>query len=271
MEDNIQVKEEQAQLVVSRAEDIDNQAAMTTMWNLNNALINEINQINKIYSSKHGMFASVPIICKGIDCAYADVCLVSQAQRRLGQRCPMEIGAVVSRYDYWCKHFGIDIIEDAIPDKDLVDASLIRDLVNIEVQMMRAENKVAISGDFMTETLADIDKKCKPYYEMIVSPESQFLLTLQDKKIKILNQLNATRKDKANDKARNTSPSETAIKIFQEMQAAVKSKNIIDIDDIDFDEIETVTDDSIETNEVGTMLEPEEQSEDVSLESLDKE
>jgi hypothetical protein len=102
--------------------------------------------------------------------------------------------------------------------------------------MMRVENKIAMSGDFMARVLLDIDKKCKPYWGQDVSPESQFLLTLQDKKIKILNQLNSTRKDKAADKNRSTSPSEAAIKIFQEMQKAIKSKEIIDVDDISFEE-----------------------------------
>ena len=155
----------------------------TAMWGMSTALIQEIINMNKVYSSKHGLFASVPIICKNQDCVYKNVCMVSPSQRIVGHRCPMEISAIMSRYELWCRHFGLDTSTDVIDTKDLVDATLIKDLVNVEIQMIRAENKIALSGDFMADTLLDIDKKCKPYFGKDISPEVSFLMTLQDKKI----------------------------------------------------------------------------------------
>lgn len=205
----------------------------TAMWGIDPMVIKEISNMNRVYASKHGMFASVPIICKGPDCAYKDICMVSQAQRIVGHRCPMEIAAILSRYEQWCAHFEINTVQDVIDSKDLVDATLIKDLVNIEVQMLRVENKIALNGDFMADTLLDIDKKCQPYFGKIVSAETEFLMTLQDRKIKILNQLNATRKDKAADK-RKESASDTAIKIFQQVKELEKAQQIINISDIEF-------------------------------------
>lgn len=208
----------------------------SAMWGISPALIQEISNMNRIYASKHGMFASVPIICREKDCAYKNVCMVSPASRKLGQRCPMEIAAILSRYEQWCMHFDIDTSGDVIEPKDLVDATLIRDLVNVEIQMLRAENKIALNGDFMAQTLLDIDKKCQPYFGQIVSPETEFLMTLQDKKIKILNQLNSTRKDKAADK-RKADGSEAAIRIFQEIrEMAGKKQQAINISDMEFTE-----------------------------------
>lgn len=214
-----------------------NAEVTAAMWGMgvNSATIWEISNMNKIYSSKHGMFASVPIICRVDDCAYKDVCMVTPAQRKLGQRCPMEIAAILSRYEQWCAHFEINTSNDVIAAEDLVDATLIKDLVNIEVQILRAENKIALNGDFMADILLDIDKKCQPYFGKIVAPETEFLMTLQDKKIKILNQLNATRKDKAADK-RKESASDTAIKIFQQVKELEKAQKIINITDIEFDD-----------------------------------
>lgn len=222
----------------------------TAMWGLQPALIQEISNMNRVYASKHGMFASVPIICRGQDCAYKDVCMVSQQQRVVGQRCPMEIAAILSRYEQWCMHFEIDTSQNIIDPADLVDATLIKDLVNIEVQMMRAENKVALNGDFMATTLLDIDKKCNPYFGSIVSPEVEFLQTLQDKKIKILNQLNATRKDKASDKSK-ANGSEAAIKIFQQVQSMVRGQNSnINVTELEFDESGEI----IDASEVETLV-----------------
>lgn len=225
----------------------------SAIFGLQPALIQEISNMNRVYASKHGMFASIPIICRGPDCAYKDVCLVSVAQRTVGTRCPMEIAAILSRYEQWCAHFEIDTSQDTIDPKDLVDATLIKDLVNIEVQMMRAENKVALNGDFMADTLLDIDKKCNPYFGKIVSPEVEFLMGLQDKKIKILNQLNSTRKDKANDKNR-TQASEMAIRIFQQAQELEKSRRIINVSDVQFDDVgEVIEIEPHEITEGGTI------------------
>ena len=226
----------------------------TAMWGISSAVIKEIGNMNRVYSSKHGMFASVPIICKGPDCAYKDVCMVSQAQRIVGQRCPMEIAAILSRYEQWCMHFEINTSNDVIDAKDLVDATLIKDLVNIEVQILRAENKIALNGDFMADTLLDVDKKCQPYFGKIVAPETEFLMTLQDRKIKILNQLNATRKDKAADK-RKESASDAAIEIFQKVKELERNQQVINISDLDFDDAGEVIE-VTETSEVQTVLNP---------------
>jgi len=210
---------------------------LAAMWGLNKEKTKQISNISRVYFTKHGMFASVPILCRGQDCAYKDVCMVDPSERTVGCRCPMEIAALVTRFNQWCQHFNINIEGETIAAKDLVDASLIKDLVDIEIQILRVENKIALSGDFMSETLIEVDKKCNAYYGNVVTPESEFLITLQDKKIKLLNQLNATRKDKAVDKRKETA-SDEAVRIFQQMQELQKkhNKSTCDIMDIEFDD-----------------------------------
>lgn len=224
-----QLKEQQEVMQLNKSNEI-----IKEIWRLSEKNIDEVKKTNRIYGSQYGMFASIPIICRVEECKYKDVCLIDKDKREKGIRCPMEISAILSRYVQWCSHFGIDIKTDILSKEDLVDATLIKDLVNVEIQMMRAENKIAISGDFITETLVDIDRKCKPYFGDTVSPETNFLMVLQDKKIKILNQLNATRKDKAKDM--KSSPSEEAIKIFQQIKELEREKNTITISDINFEE-----------------------------------
>ena len=104
----------------------------------------------------------------------------------------------------------------------------------------------------MADTLLDIDKKCKPYFGKIVAPETEFLMTLQDKKIKILNQLNATRKDKAADK-RKESASDAAIEIFQKVKELERKQQVINISDLNFDESGEVIKE-VETSEIETTI-----------------
>lgn len=155
---------------------------LAAMWGLTPTKTKQVSNISKVYFTKHGMFASIPILCRGVDCAYKDVCMVDPSERTVGSRCPMEIAALITRFNQWCQHFGINIDGEAIESKDLVDATLIKDLVNIEIQILRAENKIALSGDFMGETIIEVDKKCNAYYGTVITPESEFLMTLQDKK-----------------------------------------------------------------------------------------
>ena len=235
--------------------------------------ITNIKNMGTVFSSPYGMFRSVPILCREDKCAYADVCMVPLADRIKGQRCPMEVAAILSRFMQYCDHFGISIVDNVIAPKDLVDATLIKDLVTLEVQQMRGENKIAISGDFMARTVIDIDRQNKAYYGNIVAPEAEHLLNIQQKKEKILNQLNATRKDKAQDK-RALSPSEEAVKLFQKIKEMESGKKVngISISDVEFDDNGNIIEDGVIKEPVQEEP-PEEQKEtkDNSTSTLPKE
>lgn len=184
----------------------------------------------KNFSMSHGMFAGVPIICKDATCPYQSVCMIDQNDRVVGMRCPMEAAAIVERFNSWCRHFEIKIENGKIKDMDLADVSLIKDLVDLEVQILRAENRIALNGDFIGKTIVEIDNKGKVYRENTVTPEAEYKLTLLEKKYKVLQLLNATRKDKAKDLKVNN-PSSKALDIFNKINEKL---NNISIDDIDF-------------------------------------
>lgn len=122
-----------------------------------------------------------------------------------------------------------------VSEGDLVDASLIRDLVENEIQLLRAENKIAISGDFIGQTVSSVDQRGNAYYENAVTPEAQYKLQLQDKRYKLLNLLNSTRKDKASE-TKQLTPSEEALSVFKKIneQIAKASHSMPSLDQIDF-------------------------------------
>lgn len=177
----------------------------------------------------HGMFASVPMICKDVLCPYQQTCTVDPKDRIAGSRCPAEAGAIVERFNSWCRHFGVDISDGVIKDEDLADATLIKDLVENEIQTLRAENRIAMRGDFIGQTLAEIDRKCNAYYEEAVTPEAEYKLTLMDKRYKILQLLNATRKDKVKQLQMNE-PSTQTLNILNKISAKLEDVNLDEID-----------------------------------------
>lgn len=221
-------------------EDLSNKSSneiISSVWKVNPNIAKEITNINKVYSSKLGLFASIPMICKADDCQFKDVCMVNHNERIEGRRCPMEIAAILSRFEMWCSHFNIDTSMDFIDPKDIVDVSLIKDLVNIEVQIIRAENKIALNGDFMQTVLVEVDKHCNAYYSEDIHPATKFIMDLQNRKDRILNQLHSTRKDLAGDMKKN-SPTDDAIKLFKQIREIEKSSDSfknMDITDVEFD------------------------------------
>lgn len=208
---------------------------MENTWGMPTALAAVAQNAQGLYKIKHGMFASVPILCKADQCPYKETCRIDPSFRISGQRCPQEAGAIMARYEQWCRHFKINFEGDAVSDGDLVDVSLIRDLVENEIQILRAENKIAISGDFIGRTISSIDQRGNVYYEDAVTPEAQYKLQLQDKRYKLLNLLNSTRKDKASDMKQLT-PSEEALSIFRKIneQIGQASNAMPSLDSIDF-------------------------------------
>lgn len=198
---------------------------LQSIWGISTPVANAASNTSELYKIKHGMFASVPIICKADDCPYKEVCSLDQQYRIPGQRCPMEASAIVARFEMWCKTFEIDLSGIYIKDEDLVDVSLIRDLIENEIQTIRAENRIALNADFIGKTIGEIDNKGKVYYEDTVTPEVEFKYQLQDKRYKIFNLLNSTRKDKIDKKT--VTPSEKAVSIFKKVSGMIE-----DIDDL---------------------------------------
>lgn len=193
-----------------------------SVWGVNPKLAERT--VNKI-RMKHGMFASVPLICKGKRCPYIDVCSLEEDELIVGTRCPMEAGAIVERFKSWCEHFAIDTEGEFIKSEDLADVSLIKDLVENEIQIIRAENKIALSGDFLALTIVDVDKRCDEHTEFTVSPEVKFKMELQDKRYKIMQLLNATRKDKMKEKNLDNTEGSKGLAIFNKINEQLANLN----------------------------------------------
>lgn len=205
------------------------------VFGLSSSQMTEVTKAANVFNMSHGMFAAVPLVCRADKCPYKDVCTVSLPNRIIAQRCPMETGAVIGRFDYWCRHFGVEVENGLIGSMDAADASLIRDLVDLEIQILRASNKIAMSGDFIGMTIADVDRTGKEHLEETISPAAQFKMQLMDKMHKVLQLLNATRKDKVNELKVSDHPSVKTATLINKMQEMLKDKDLDDIDVIDID------------------------------------
>ena len=168
--------------------------ALNSLWNVSRENHEVIAASYQSFGTEFGLYASIPMLCKGENCIYAT--LYPELHGELtqpGERCPVEIAIILSKYDQYIKDLEID-------PEDAVDMSILRDVIDYDVQIVRAENKTAIEGDFVKDVVVGISQTGVEIYQEQITQASEYKQKIQTARNKALNLLNSTRKDKAGEK-----------------------------------------------------------------------
>lgn len=140
--------------------------------------------------TKTSMFSSIPMTCEAIKCVFASTCpLMKENLAPRGNPCPIEM-SIVSQFTY-------DYMEQLdVNPENLVEVSMVRDLVDQEVQYIR-KTKLLAKEHFIQENVIGVDQDGQP----ILKKELHLAVELEDKLHKrrkdLRNQLLATREAKA--------------------------------------------------------------------------
>ena len=194
-------------------------------WKVSKKGMSALKQAVGMNYAKHSMYSSIPMLCQGVKCPYASVCpLIDMDQQPDGERCPLEIAMILKRYDEYCSEFRID-------ETNIVDMSLVKDLIDFDVQVFRAENRMAVDGDFIEEVVVSVTDKGETITNPQISKASEYKERIMSKKHKVLELMNSTRKDKAGDKLTvQLDPSSYASQLMQQMNTMSSSKKVIEAD-----------------------------------------
>lgn len=140
--------------------------------------------------TRTSMFSSIPMNCEATKCVFADTCpLLKENLAPKGNPCPIEMSIVAQ--------FTADYMDqlDVLPD-NLIEVSMIRDLVDQEVQYIR-KTKLLAKEHFIQENVVGIDESGQP----ILKKELHLAVELEDRLHKrrkeLRNQLMATREAKS--------------------------------------------------------------------------
>lgn len=199
-------------------------------WKISDKGMAAVNLAARMASTKHGLYASIPMLCKAEACPYADVCpLVSIDMAPLGERCPLEIARILKKFDDYTEDLRIDPTNGSV-----IDLTLVKDLIDLDIQIIRADNKLAIDGDFIQDVVVGISEATG---EAITTPAIHKAVEYKDKLLKkrheVLRLLHSTRQDKAGDKLTVTlDPSTYAAQLMQQA-AELKKRKIINQDEDD--------------------------------------
>jgi hypothetical protein len=140
--------------------------------------------------TRTSMFSSIPMNCEGSKCIFASTCpLLKENLAPKGSPCPIEMSIVAQ--------FTAEYMEqlDVVPE-NLVEVSMVRDLVDQEVQYIR-KTKLLAKEHFIQENIVGVDSDGQP----ILKKELHLAVELEDRLHKrrkdLRNQLLATREAKA--------------------------------------------------------------------------
>lgn len=177
-------------------------------------------QVKDRYST-HGILASVPMLCRGEECPYAEICpLFAEGEDVPGERCPLEIGLIITKFEEYKEAFGIT-------NEDYIDMGLTRDLIDCDIQLFRIDNKMALQGDFLEEVVVGVTPKGQVIKNKELSKATEYKDRILNKRFKILELMNSTRKDKSGDKMTiSLDPSTYASQLMS--QLASKNEKVID-------------------------------------------
>ena len=203
---------------------------MPRAWNLSDKGREAIQIAVGMSHTKHGLYASIPMLCKAEECPYADVCpLVEMAKAPKGERCPLEIAMILKKYEEYSEEFNID-------ESNVVDMGLVKDLIDYDIQLFRAENKIAVQGDFVEDVVVTVTEGGEVITNPQLSKATEYKDKVMTKRFKILELMNSTRKDKAGDKLTiSLDPSSYASQLMSQVADQRKPGQIIDAD---YDEVD---------------------------------
>lgn len=163
-------------------------------WKLSEKGLKAVKKTVALYNTEYGLYASIPMVCKGEECIYAELFPeLHEGLSEKGERCPVEVAMIISKYDSYMKELEITM-------DDAVDMSILRDVIDFDIQIMRAENKMAIEGDFVQDVVVGVSEAGVPITQEQISKSAEYKDKIQVKRNKSLELLNSTRKDKAGTK-----------------------------------------------------------------------
>lgn len=124
----------------------------------------------KPQQTRRSMFSSIPMKCRAADCVFADTCpLFAQNIAPTGLPCPLELSMVTQFMQEYMEELGVE-------PENLIEVSMLRDLVDQEVQYLR-KSKVLAQEHFITENVVGVDANGN----VVMRKELHLAVELEDK------------------------------------------------------------------------------------------
>ena len=114
-------------------------------------------------STKNGMYARIPLICKADNCPYADRCLLLKyGLTPKGEPCPKETAEIELRYKAYDEDFGLD-------NASFTDRNLVSELINYDIMLDRLRTLLSKEEVLVVDVVTGISEQGEEYTHPEVS------------------------------------------------------------------------------------------------------
>jgi len=141
-------------------------------------------------STKHGMYAKIPLVCKAQECPYSESCLILKYDLApYGEPCPVETAEIEARYSGYSMDFDIE-------GASFTDRALVSEIINLDIMIERCKALMSKEGVPIVDVVAGIDENGNVLMRPEVSKAVDAYEKFTKKRNEIYQLMVATRKDK---------------------------------------------------------------------------
>lgn len=201
---NALIEAEEAQLALAEAEELENKLAMFKESQANPWGYSPKGQVAKsaamaMLSTKSGLYARIPITCKGCGCPYSETCeLLKAGLEPVGEKCAIETELIDRAFEGYKYDFGLD------DNANYTDLNIIKNIITCDVMLERAQALMAQEGSAISETYAGSNEKTgEDFYNKDISKALELYERHEKQRSRLYDMMLATRKSKAQAKQAN--------------------------------------------------------------------
>ena len=144
-------------------------------------------------STKSGLYARIPITCKGGCCPYSESCmLLKYDMAPEGEKCALETALIEKNLEGYKRDFDLD------PSSSFVDFTYVKELINTDIMIERAQALLTQEGIAVEEVYTGSNERTgDDFFRKEVSKALEIYEKHCRRRDKILDNMLATRKAKA--------------------------------------------------------------------------
>lgn len=167
---------------------------LTNIWGYSNLGLEAKKAAMSMLSTKNGMYARIPLVCKAKNCPYADSCILLKYNLAPeGEPCAKETAEIELRYLAYDKDFDLD-------NSSFTDKNLVSELINYDIMLDRLRALLAKEEVLVVDVVTGISEQGEEYTHPEVSKTWEAYERVEKKRNNVYDLMLATRKSNKSDK-----------------------------------------------------------------------
>lgn len=181
---------EQTQLEEIQARRNALEANISNVWGHSSLGLEAKKAAMTMLSTKHGMYARIPLVCKAEACPYSEQCLILKYDLApMGEPCPVETAEIEARYSGYSIDFDIE-------GSSFTDRTIVSEIINLDIMIERCKALMSKEGVPVVDVVAGIDENGNVLMRPEVSKAVDAYEKFTRKRNELYQLMQATRKDK---------------------------------------------------------------------------